>query len=198
MTDPQTTEVAVDAVTGLVNMFKNAAGIYWLITIYSLLVGAAMTFVGRKHLKKLLFFVGAFTLFLPICSFSMQWALIAGIVAGLVMIFVYPIFVFIMGMVPIAAICVACGVQHPGTFLSLLAFACGIAALIYRKHIVIPVTALSGGIMLAVGFAFLFGGIHPYLFMALFVLFVAGGIFVQYKYTAKGLKDEPKAEPAKK
>ena len=58
MTDPQATEVAVDAVTGLVNMFKDAGFLYWVITLYSILIGAAMTYVGRRHFKKLLFFVG--------------------------------------------------------------------------------------------------------------------------------------------
>ena len=43
MTDPQATEVAVDAVTGLVNMFKDAGFLYWVITLYSILIGAAMT-----------------------------------------------------------------------------------------------------------------------------------------------------------
>lgn len=186
--EPETTEVAVDAVTGLVNMFKDAGALYWIITIYSILVGASMTYVGKRHFKKLLFFVGAFTIYIPMHYFASEAvALISAAVGGLVMVFCYPVFVFIIGMVPIAALCVACGIEHPNLFISLIALACGVAAVIYRKHIVIPVSAISGAWMLAVGLAFLFKGIHPVLFLLLAVLFVASGIFVQYKFTAKGV-----------
>ena len=199
MTDPQTTEAAVDAVTGLVNMFKDAGTLYWVITLYSVLVGAAMTFVGRRHFKKLLFLVGAFSVYVPMHYFASETvSLISAGVAGLIMIFCYPVFVFIMGMVPLAAICVACGIEHPNLALSLIGVACGVAAVIYRKHIVIPVTALSGAWMLALGLAFLFKGIHPILFLLLVVLFTAVGIFVQYKFTAKGLKEEEKKPVEKK
>lgn len=198
MTDPQTAEVAVDAVTGLVNMFKDAGNLYWVVTLYSVLVGAAMTYVGRRHFKKLLFFVGAFSLYVPMHYFaSEEVSLITAAVAGLVMVFIYPVYVFIMGMVPVAVICVACGVQHPGMALTLVAGACGVAAVIYRKHIVIPVSAMSGGMMLALGLAFLFKGIHPILFLLLGVLFTASGIFVQYKFTAKGITDVKKTDQAK-
>lgn len=198
MTDPQAAEVAVDAVTGLVNMFKDAGFLYWVITLYSILIGAAMTYVGRRHFKKLLFFVGAFSLYVPMHYFASEMtSLITAAVGGLVMVFCYPVFVFIIGMVPLAAICVACGVQHPGMIISILDVACGVAAVIFRKHIVIPVSAMSGGMMLALGLAFLFKGIHPVLFLLLIVLFTASGIFVQYKFTAKGLKNETKPEPAK-
>ena len=193
MTDPQATEVAVDAVTGLVNMFKDAGFLYWVITLYSILIGAAMTYVGRRHFKKMLFFVGTFTLYVPMHYFASEMvSLITAVVGGLVMVFIYPVFVFVMGMVPIAAISVACGVQHPNIVISLITVVCGIAAVIYRKHIVIPVSAMSGGMMLALGLAFLFQGIHPILFLLLIVLFTASGIFVQYKFTAKGIKDEEK------
>lgn len=195
MTDPQTTEVAVDAVTGLVNMFKDAGNLYWIITLYSILVGAAMAYLGRRHLKKLLFLVGAFSLYVPMHYFASETtSIITAAVGGLVMVFIYPVFVFIMGMLPIAIVCVSCGIQHPNIVISLIAVACGIAAVIYRKHIVIPITAMSGGMMLALGLAFLFKGIHPILFASLIVLFMASGIFVQYKFTAKGIKDEKKSE----
>ena len=45
MTDQQTTAVAVDAITGLINMFKDAGTLYWVITMYSILVGVAMTYI---------------------------------------------------------------------------------------------------------------------------------------------------------
>ena len=198
MTDPQTAEAAVDAVTGLVNMFKDAGTLYKVITLYSILVGAAMTYFGRRHFKKLLFFVGAFSLYVPMHYFASEENSIAvALVGGLVMAFCYPVYVFIIGMVPVAAICVACGVQHPGMITSFLAVACGIAAVIYRKHIVIPMSAMSGGMMLALGIAFLCGGINPILNLLLIVFFTASGIIMQYKFTAKGLKDEKKPEPAK-
>ena len=54
MTEPQTTEVAVGAITGLVNMFKDAGTLYWVITLYSIVVGAAMAFVGRYRHKMFL------------------------------------------------------------------------------------------------------------------------------------------------
>lgn len=193
MTDPQAAEVTVNALTGLVDMFKDAGSLYWVITMYSILVGAAMTFVGKRHFKKLLFLVGAFSVYVPMHYFaSGTVSLISAGVAGLIMVFCYPIFVFIIGMLPIAAICVACGVESPGIVLSLIAFACGVAAVIYRKHIVIPVSSFSGAWMLALGLVFLLKGMHPVLFLLLVVLFTAGGIFVQYKYTAKTVKEEAK------
>ncbi len=197
MTDPQTTQATADAITGLINMFKDAGMLYWVITLYSLLVGTAMTFVGKRHLKKLLFFVGAFSVYVPMHYFASEMvAVISAVVGGLIMVFCYPVFVFIMGMVPLAAICVACGIQHPNIVISIADIACGIAAVIYRKHIVIPVTALSGGWMMAFGLAFLFKGIHPVLFLLLFILFTAVGIFVQYKFTAKGLAKDAAPAPS--
>ena len=196
MTEPQTTEVAVGAVNGIVNMFKDAGTLYWVITLYSAIVGAAMTYVGRRYFKSLLFLVGAFSVYVPMHYFASETtSLISALVGGLVMIFCYPVFVFIIGMVPVAMVCVACGIEHPNMVISLMALACGIAAVIYRKHIVIPVSALSGAWMLALGLAFLFKGMHPILFLLLVVLFTSSGIFVQYKFTAKGLKDTA-AKPA--
>lgn len=60
MTDPQTTEASANVIAGLVNMFADARLLFWLVTFYSLIVGAAMTYVGNKHLKKLLFYCDAF------------------------------------------------------------------------------------------------------------------------------------------
>lgn len=198
MTDAQAAKVTVDAITGLVNMFKDAGSLYWVITMYSILVGAAMTFVGRRHFKKLLFLVGAFSVYVPMHYFASETvSLITAGVAGLVMVFCYPVYVFVMGMVPFAAVCVAFGVQQPGMALSLIGCACGVVAVIFRKHIVIPVSALSGAWMLALGLAFLFKGMHPVLFLLLAVLFTAMGIFVQYKFTAKAVKDEPKVKEEK-
>ena len=190
MTDQQTTAVAVDAITGLVNMFKDAGTLYWVITIYSILVGAAMTYIGRRHFKKLLFLVGAFSVYVPMHYFASETvSLIAAGVAGLVMVFCYPVYVFIMGMVPLAAVCVAIGITEPNMLTVLIGFACGVTAVIFRNHIVIPVSALSGAWMLALGVAFLFKGMHPVLFFLLAVLFTASGIFVQYKFTAKSESD---------
>lgn len=86
---------------------------------------------------------------------------------------------------PTAAICVACGIAHQNLVISLIAVACGVVAVIYRRHIVIPVSAVSGGSMLALGLAFLFKGMNPYLFLVLPVLFIASGIFDQYKVTTE-------------
>jgi hypothetical protein len=190
MTDQQTARVAVDAITGLINMFKDAGTLYWVITMYSILVGAAMTYVGRRHFKKLLFLVGAFSIYVPMHYFASETvSFITAGVAGLVMVFCYPVYVFIMGMVPLAAVCVALGVTDPNVLTVLIGFACGVTAVIFRKHIVIPVSALSGAWMLSLGLAFLFKGMHPVLFFLLAVLFTASGIFVQYKFTAKSESD---------
>jgi len=200
MTDPQTAEVAVDAVTGLVNMFKDAGLLYWVITIYSTLVGAAMTYVGRRHLKKLLFFVGAFTLYVPMHYFASEMtSLITAAVGGLVMVFCYPVFVFFVGIVAFGLPCVGVGMNEWCPMLmGGIELVGGIVAVIFRKHIAIPVSAISGGAMLALGLAFLFKGIHPILFLLLTVLFIASGIIVQYKFTARGLNElEKKPEPAK-
>lgn len=190
MTDQQTTAVAVDAITGLINMFKDAGTLYWVITMYSILVGAAMTYIGRRHFKKLLFLVGAFSVYVPMHYFASETvSLVTAGVAGLVMVFCYPVYVFIMGMVPLAAVCVALGITEPNMLIVLIGFACGVTTVIFRKHIVIPVSALSGAWIFALGLAFLFKGMHPVLFFLLGVLFTVSGIFVQYKFTAKSESD---------
>ena len=189
MNDPQTTEAAANAVVGLVNMFKDAKMLFWIITFYSLIVGAAMTYVGNKHLKKLLFFVGAFTVYLPMSYFaSMTTALIAAVVTGLVMAFLYPVFVFFVGGTAMTCICMSVGMGE--TVTGLLGIAAAVAAVIYRKHITIPITAYSGAYMLAIGLLFLFAGMfqvvmHTAVVYILLVLFLASGIFVQYKFTGK-------------
>ena len=148
MTDPQTTEATVDAITGLVNMFKDAGTLYWVITLYSVLVGAAMTYVGRRHLKKLLFFVGAFTLYIPMHYFASEMtSLITAAVGGLVMVFCYPVFVFFVGVIAFGLPCVAIGMNEwSPTLMGIIELAGGIVAIIFRKNIVIPVTALSGAL----------------------------------------------------
>ena len=198
MTDPQTTEAAVDAITGLVNMFKDAGLLYWVITLYSVLIGAAMTYVGRRHLKKLLFFVGAFTLYVPMHYFASEMvSLITAAVGGLVMVFCYPVFVFFVGVIAFGLPCVGVGMNEWAPLLmGGIEFVGGVVAVIFRKHIAIPVTALSGGSMLALGLAFLCKGIHPVLFLLLIVLFTASGIFVQYKFTAKGVGETDQSKKA--
>lgn len=189
MTDPQTTEASANVIAGLVNMFADARLLFWLVTFYSLIVGAAMTYVGNKHLKKLLFFVGAFTVYLPMSYFaSMTTALIAAVVTGLVMAFLYPVFVFLIGGTALCSICLAIGMGE--TVAGFLGVAAGVVAVVYRKHITIPITAYSGASMLVIGLAFLFAGMfqvvmHIAVVYILLVLFLASGIFVQYKYTAK-------------
>lgn len=189
MTDPQTTEASANVIAGLVNMFADARLLFWLVTFYSLIVGAAMTYVGNKHLKKLLFFVGAFTVYLPMSYFaSMTTALIAAVVTGLVMAFLYPVFVFLIGGTALCSICLAIGMGE--TVAGLLGVAAGVVAVVYRKHITIPITAYSGASMLVIGLAFLFAGMfqvvmHIAVVYILLVLFLASGIFVQYKYMAK-------------
>lgn len=195
MTDPQTTEAAVDAITGLVNMFKDAGLLYWVITLYSVLIGAAMTYVGRRYFKSLLFLVGAFTIYVPMHYFASEMtSLISAAVAGLIMIFCYPVFVFFVAGILIPALfCAAFNIDlsHVGhaasTCIGATCLIMGILGIVFRKHIVIPVTALSGGWMFALGLAFLFKGIHPILFVLLAILFISSGCFVQYKFTAKGV-----------
>lgn len=200
MTDPQTAGMTVDVVTGLVNMFKDAGALYWVITLYSILIGAAMAFVGRRHLKKLLFFVGAFTLYVPMHYFASEMtSIITAVVGGLVMVFCYPVFVFFVGVTAFGILCFAIGMDSWSPILmGLIELAGGVVAIIYRKHIAIPVTALSGSSMLSLGLAFLFKGIPSVLLLLLIVLFTAAGIFVQYKFTAKEIKDEKKPEVATK
>lgn len=199
MTDPQTAEVAADAVTGLVNMFKDAGTLYWVITIYSILIGAAMSYVGRRHFKKLLFLVGAFTVYIPMHYFASEMvSVISALVGGLLMVFCYPVFVFVVGVALAAVVWTGFGGQPSNVVWPIVGTIAGIAGVIYRKHIVIPISALSGAWMLALGLAFLFKGIHPILFLLLAALFTASGIFVQYKFTAKGLKEDEKKAVEKK
>lgn len=201
MTDPQTAEVAVDAVTGFVNTFKDTASLYWLITLYSVVVGAAMTYVGRRYFKTLLFLVGAFSVYVPVHCFASELiAIVCAVVAGLVMILMYPVFVFIMGVTVWAIVLIVCGVEpgQIGTIHALIGCVFGVAAIIFRKHIVIPVSAWSGAWLLALGLAFLFGGMNPILFALLGLLFTGSGILVQYKFTAKDIKDEKRKEVVKK
>jgi len=146
------------------------------------------------------FFVGAFTLYVPMHYFASETiSLITAAVGGLVMVFCYPVFVFFVGVVAFGIPCLAIGMDGWSPMLmGCIELVGGIVAVIFRKHIAIPVTALSGGSMLALGLAFLFKGIHPVLFLLLIVLFTASGIFVQYKFTAKNIKElEKKNEPAK-
>ncbi|MCR5414099.1 MAG: hypothetical protein K6F50_05150 [Kiritimatiellae bacterium] len=187
MADPQTTEVAANAVTGIVNMLKDIGFLYWVITIYSVLIGAAMSYVGKRHLKKLLFFVGAFMVYVPMHYFaSEKTSLIAALAGGVVMVFCYPVYVFFVGVVASGLPCLAVGMHGwCPTLMGGIEFAGGVCAIIYRKHVMIPATAISGGTMLAFGLALLFKGMPIWLFVLLTLLFAASGIFVQYRYTAK-------------
>ena len=188
-TDQQTIEVSVNVLQLLFDVFEEVKVIFWMITIYSLTVGGAMTFFGKKHLKKLLFLVGAFTVYLPMSIItSTSTAMLAALPSGLVMAFCYPGFVFLIGGMAVCGICLSLGMGEPVA--GFLGVAAGIAAVIYRKKIVIPLTAYSGASMLVIGLAFLFAGLfHVVMPMAVFfillVLFLAGGIFVQYKFTGK-------------
>lgn len=47
-TDPQTIEVSANILELLFDAFKEVKTIFWMITIYSLTVGGAMTFFWEK------------------------------------------------------------------------------------------------------------------------------------------------------
>ena len=107
-TDPQTIEVSANILELLFDVFKEVKTIFWMITIYSLTVGGAMTFFGKKHLKKLLFLVGAFTVYLPMSIVSStSTALLVALVTGLVMAFCYIGFVFLIGGMAMCCICLS-------------------------------------------------------------------------------------------
>lgn len=188
-TDPQTIEVSANILELLFDVFKEVKTIFWMITIYSLTVGGAMTFFGKKHLKKLLFLVGAFTVYLPMSIVSStSTALLVALVTGLVMAFCYIGFVFLIGGMAMCCICLSLGMG--GAIAGVLGVAAGIVAVIYRKKIVIPLTAYSGASMLVIGLVLLFAGMFLAIMpMAvayiLLVLFFGSGMFVQYKYTGK-------------
>lgn len=188
-TEPQTVEVSANILAVLFDTFKEVKTIFWIITIYSLTVGGAMTFFGKKHLKKLLFLVGAFTVYLPMSIFaSTATALLTAVITGLVMSFCYPGFVFLIGGGAMCGICLSLGMGE--TVAGLLGVAAGVAAVIYRKKIVTPLTSYSGAWMLVVGLVLLvagmFGAIMPMaVAYILLVLFFGSGMFVQYKYTGK-------------
>ena len=85
-------------------------------------------------------------------------------------------------------ICLSLGIGE--TVAGLLGIAAGVAAVIYRKKIVTPLTSYSGAWMLVVGLVLLvagmFGAIMPMaVAYILLVLFFGSGMFVQYKYTGK-------------
>ena len=188
-TDPQTIEVSANILELLFDAFKEVKTIFWMITIYSLTVGGAMMFFGKKHLKKLLFLVGAFTVYLPMSIVSStSTALLVALVTGLVMAFCYIGFVFLIGGMAMCCICLSLGMG--GAIAGVLGVAAGIVAVIYRKKIVIPLTAYSGASMLVIGLVLLFAGMFLAIMpMAvayiLLVLFFGSGMFVQYKYTGK-------------
>ena len=181
------------ALSALIALFKNAKAIYWGVTLYALVIGAVMVFVGQRYFKTLLFLVGFFFGYVIAHFFASETtSLICGGVAGLVMVFFYPAFVFLMGVTVWAVVCVACGITEPGMVHSLIAGVLGVLAFIFRRHVLIPVTAWSGAWMMAVGLALLFGKMNQYVFVALGLLFTVLGTFVQYKFTARDVSAKAK------
>lgn len=119
---------------------------------------------------------------------STSTALLVALVTGLVMAFCYIGFVFLIGGMAMCCICLSLGMG--GAIAGVLGVAAGIVAVIYRKKIVIPLTAYSGASMLVIGLVLLFAGMFLAIMpMAvayiLLVLFFGSGMFVQYKYTGK-------------
>lgn len=188
-------------------------------------LGVLECFFGYRYLKPvmaLLGFIGGFLLVTaPLYMFFKQsgtgvitGGLAVGIVAGLLMFFLYYVGIFFMGATVGMVIgygvssLIGLGGQTTAGIIAVLGIIAGILAILIRRHVVIVSSSLSGAYMLMSSIALLiadgegFGKLAGYfastaerpLYMnwvyPCSLLLGAVGIFVQYKYTA------PKAEKA--
>ena len=198
--------------------FANAKAIYWCASILLTLLGGLLVAAGCRYYKRILFIIGALPAYLVMhclcCQFGWPevWAVVVGLFAGLGLILLSWAYIMAWGFWTTVGIVFL--VVHPfmGSRYATMeemdwvrfgwmvcCFAVGGAwfALIKQRHILIPVTSLTGAIFLLFGGCLLLTGTNPKMFTSmspigflttlavLLLLLTAAGVFVQYKYTAK-------------
>ena len=198
--------------------FANAGAIYWCSSIILTLLGGLLIAAGCRYYKRILFVIGALPTYLVmhcLCSqfgWSEVWAVVAGLVVGLGLVLLSWAFIMAWGFWTAAGIvfllahpfmaskyATMCGMDWFRFVWMIACFAVGGAwlALIKQRHILIPVTSLTGAGFFLFGGCLLLTGANPKIFTSmspigflialavLLLLLVAAGVFVQYRYTAK-------------
>ena len=171
---------------------------------------------GKRYYKTLMILLG----FLPayvlahcligVFGFTAEWqAIVFGIVIGVCNLLLSWLFMFSVGFWVVALPLCAVGLIVIPIIPAIAGIIGGIIVLIFRKHIIIPAMAFTGVSFFLSGLTMLLvivpgfctsvsPGAYCCTLLVAFVVLLVGSIFVQYKFTAKGLKtDEKKPEPAK-
>ena len=210
---------SINQVMELINgYFANARAIYWCCAIILTLLGGLLIAAGYRYYKRVLFVIGALPTYLVmhcLCS-QFGWSEVSAIIVGLLggIFLVVLSWAYIMAWGFWTSVGIVFLLAHP--FMAsrystmggvdwvrfgwmVVCFAVGGAwlALIKQRHILIPVTSLSGAASLVVGVCLLLMGMNPKMFTSMtpiaflitlgvvLLLLAAMGVFVQYKYTAK-------------
>lgn len=198
--------------------FANARAIYWCASAILTLLGGFLAAAGCRYYKRLLFVIGALPAYLGMhclcCQFggSEVWAVVVGLLAGLALVLLSWAYIMAWGFWMTVGVVFL--VAHPfmgsryatmdgmswfrfGWMVACFAVGGAWFALIKQRHILIPVTSLTGAVFLLLGGCLLLTGASPKLFTSmspsgslitlavLLLLLTAAGVFVQYKYTAK-------------
>lgn len=198
--------------------FANARAIYWCASIILTLLGGLLVAAGCRYYKRMLFVIGALPTYLVmhcLCS-QFGWpevsAIIVGLLGGIFLVLLSWAYIMSWGFWTSAGIAFLLTYPFMASKYSTMGgmdwvrfgwmitcFAVGGAwlALIKQRHILIPVTSLTGAASLVVGVCFLLMGMNPKMFTSMtpiaflitvgvvLLLLAALGVFVQYKYTAK-------------
>jgi hypothetical protein len=210
---------SINQVIELINgYFANAKAIYWCASILITLLGGLLVTAGCRYYKRLLFLIGAVPTYLVmhcICS-QFGWSEVAaialGLFAGLSLIILSWAYIMAWGfwttvgivflfaqpfMASKYATMETLDWARFGWMVVCLAMGGAWLALLKQRHILIPVTSLTGASFLVFGGCLLLAGANPQIFTSmspagflitmgvLLLLLAAVGIFVQYKYTAK-------------
>jgi len=198
--------------------FANARGIYWCSSIILTLLGGLLVTAGCRYYKRILFVVGALPTYLVMHCLGNQFgwpehmAIIVGLLAGLFLILLSWAYIMAWGFWTTVGIVFL--VVHPfmaskyatmgsmdwwrfGWMVACFAVGGAWLALIKQRHILIPVTSLTGAGFLVLGVCLLLMGKNPKIFASMtpgvflitlgvvLLLLAAVGVFVQYRYTAK-------------
>lgn len=210
---------SINQVIELINgYFANAKAIYWCASILLTLLGGLLVAAGCRYYKRMLFVIGAVPTYLVmhcLCSLfglpevvaigvglsvglgliMLSWAYIMAwgfwTTAGIVFLFAQPFMA--SKYATMETLDWACF----GWMVTCFAMGGAWLALLKQRHILIPVTSLTGACFFVCGGCLLLAGANPQIFTSmspigflitlgtLLLLLTAVGIFVQYKYTAK-------------
>ena len=210
---------SINHVIELINgYFANAKTIYWSASILITILGGLLVAAGCRYYKRMLFLIGAVPTYLVmhcLCSqfgWAEVWAIAVGLFAGLSLILLSWAYIMAWGFWTTVGIVFLIVQPFMASKYAAMAsadwvrfgwmvvcFAVGGAwlALIKQRHILIPVTSLTGAYFFMFGGCLLLAGANPQIFTAMspigflitlgvLLLFLAAvGVFVQYKYTAK-------------